>query len=125
MQGAGTQSNVLQPEVAQLQRRCPQPHQVTKSSQLDRTKAFVRLSLQLITQHTPEHVFAEGQIKLSRQHAQAGQGLFESTFTALMGEGVVKPLAAIVVPGWQYVSLPVLAKLTPRLVLRRIAGKIV
>lgn len=32
---------------------------------------------------------------------------------------------AIVVPGWQYAALPVLAKLTPRLVLRRIAGKIV
>jgi short-subunit dehydrogenase len=44
---------------------------------------------------------------------------------ALAGlNGVVKN-RAIVVPGWQYASLPVLAKLTPRLVLRRIAGKIV
>lgn len=39
-------------------------------------------------------------------------------------DGVVKN-RAIVVPGWQYASLPLLAKLTPRLVLRRIAGKIV
>ena len=39
-------------------------------------------------------------------------------------EGVAKN-RAIVVPGWQYASLPVLAKITPRLVLRRIAGKIV
>lgn len=39
-------------------------------------------------------------------------------------DGVAKN-RAIVVPGWQYASLPVLAKLTPRLVLRRIAGKIV
>ena len=39
-------------------------------------------------------------------------------------DGVAKN-RAIVVPGWQYASLPVLSKLTPRLVLRRIAGKIV
>ncbi|MBU6240740.1 MAG: SDR family oxidoreductase [Acidobacteria bacterium] len=39
-------------------------------------------------------------------------------------DGVAKN-RAIVVPGWQYASLPVLAKLTPRLVVRRIAGKIV
>jgi len=39
-------------------------------------------------------------------------------------DGVAKN-RAIVVPGWQYATLPVLAKLTPRLVLRRIAGKIV
>lgn len=39
-------------------------------------------------------------------------------------DGVAKN-RAIVVPGWQYASLPVLAKLTPRLVLRRIAGKLV
>lgn len=32
---------------------------------------------------------------------------------------------AIVVPGWQYASMPAMSKLTPRLVLRRIAGKIV
>ena len=31
---------------------------------------------------------------------------------------------AIVVPGWQYASMPAMSKLTPRLVLRRIAGKI-
>ena len=32
---------------------------------------------------------------------------------------------AIVVPGWQYASLPLLSKLTPRILLRRIAAKIV
>lgn len=31
---------------------------------------------------------------------------------------------AIVVPGWQYATLPVMSKLTPRLALRRMAGKI-
>lgn len=44
---------------------------------------------------------------------------------ALAGLNGVAKNRAIVVPGWQYASLPVLAKLTPRLVLRRIAGKIV
>jgi len=39
-------------------------------------------------------------------------------------DGVAKN-RAIVVPGWQYASLPLLARLTPRMVLRRIAGKIV
>lgn len=38
-------------------------------------------------------------------------------------EGVAKN-RAIVVPGWQYASMPTVSKLTPRLVLRRIAGKI-
>ena len=39
-------------------------------------------------------------------------------------DGVVKN-RAIVVPGWQYATLPAVSKLTPRIVLRRIAGKIV
>ena len=39
-------------------------------------------------------------------------------------DGVVKN-RAIVVPGWQYATLPALSKLTPRIVSRRIAGKIV
>ena len=38
-------------------------------------------------------------------------------------DGVVKN-RAIVVPGWQYATLPAVSKLTPRVVLRRIAGKI-
>ena len=38
-------------------------------------------------------------------------------------DGVVKN-RAIVVPGWQYASMPAMSRLTPRLVLRRIAGKI-
>nr|ABM53604.1 putative oxidoreductase [uncultured bacterium CBNPD1 BAC clone 2089] len=38
-------------------------------------------------------------------------------------DGVAKN-RAIVVPGWQYAALPMLSKLTPRLVLRRIAAKI-
>ena len=39
-------------------------------------------------------------------------------------DGVVKN-RAVVVPGWQYATLPAVSKLTPRIVLRRIAGKIV
>lgn len=39
-------------------------------------------------------------------------------------DGVAKN-RAIVVPGWQYATLPAVSKLTPRIVLRRIAGKIV
>jgi short-subunit dehydrogenase len=39
-------------------------------------------------------------------------------------DGVAKN-RAIVVPGWQYATYPALSKLTPRVVLRRIAGKIV
>jgi len=38
-------------------------------------------------------------------------------------DGVAKN-RAIVVPGWQYATLPAVSKLTPRIVLRRIAGKI-
>lgn len=38
-------------------------------------------------------------------------------------DGVAKN-RAIVVPGWQYATMPALSKLTPRVVLRRIAGKI-
>jgi short-subunit dehydrogenase len=38
-------------------------------------------------------------------------------------DGVAKN-RAIVVPGWQYASMPLMSKMTPRLVLRRIAGKI-
>lgn len=38
-------------------------------------------------------------------------------------DGVAKN-RAIVVPGWQYATMPLMSKLTPRLVLRRIAGKI-
>jgi len=38
-------------------------------------------------------------------------------------DGVAKN-RAIVVPGWQYATLPAVSKLTPRVVLRRIAGKI-
>jgi short-subunit dehydrogenase len=38
-------------------------------------------------------------------------------------DGVAKN-RVIVVPGWQYASMPAMSKLTPRLVLRRIAGKI-
>lgn len=44
---------------------------------------------------------------------------------ARAGLDAVAKNRAIVVPGWQYASLPVLAKLTPRKVLRRIAGKFV
>lgn len=38
-------------------------------------------------------------------------------------DGVVKN-RAIIVPGWQYSSMPLIARLAPRIVLRRIAGKI-
>lgn len=38
-------------------------------------------------------------------------------------DGVVKN-RAIVVPGWQYASMPVIAKLTPRKILRRVAGQL-
>ncbi len=38
-------------------------------------------------------------------------------------DGVAKN-RALVVPGWQYATMPALSKLTPRVVLRRIAGKI-
>lgn len=42
----------------------------------------------------------------------------------LAGLAGVAKNRAVVVPGWQYSSMPLIARLTPRVVLRRIAGKI-
>ena len=51
--------------------------------------------LQLVVEHPPQDIAAEGQIEVPREHPQAGQGFLDGARAVVLGEAAVIPQPAV------------------------------
>ena len=89
----------LQPRnllIVNIQLRSPQAHHISDGRHLQQADAgAVFIAVELILQDPLQHVFAEGQIELARQHPQNGHGDPHRPFRFQVGEAAVISQTAV------------------------------
>ena len=78
-----------------MQRRAAQAEEIADGRQLLQAESGVPGPLQLVVEHPPQDVAAEGHIEVPREHPQAGQGLLDGARAVVLGESAVIPQAAV------------------------------